>query len=705
MLNALTKEKMMTRLSPRNLIYSAFAVLYLFGTADWVAGDTASGEPSQAISAVFSNTELHEKKSSGFDSYTKSKLTVHYEGGIKKEIPVFFHSFFRSGDLVGREQAGLVRDNAGRPIIDWGKSADGLRIRPGPVMLSGVDGSSILIPEGGFQKEVKGNPLFLITHFENKTWVEGADPKGLPVSVERDMPLAISRTLLDQNPDDGKLTPIRLNNIDVSGVGGVWLPCASSKTPWNSHLGSEEYEPDAKYFERRPFEAMNRYFLTPGKISRQGGANPYAYGFPLEVSIDSEGKSSVKKRYAMGRFSVEMGQVMPDEKTVYLTDDGYDVLRLMFVADRPRDLSSGTIYAAKWVQTSGKGAGRADLEWIRLGHAYEKEIGQLIDRRISFSDIFDWVEASFHEKPSTSDFKPVYVYEGFHTRPIYPADEIREYLENKDKSKSNEWIESFNSKRLENKLNYLRIKKGMEKAAAFLETRRYAALKGATTEFTKLEGQALNAAGRKLYTVASSVKNGMIKGENGVRPKDHIRLEGRKEDLACGVIYESDLKKGIKDSEGKTIQSDWVAVNMNSWLSGKGVKRENNDTACDPEAIAGPDNIVFSEKLRHLFIAEDSSGKHQRNFLWAYSIDAKKLSRILIAPQFSEISGLHAAEDINGYWYLLAGFQMNPDFEFLFVKNNREHINRLIKDGLIKGTAGYIGPVSLNPSSISGLSD
>jgi uncharacterized protein len=35
---------------------------------------------------------------------------------------------------------------------------------------------------------------------------------------------------------------------------------------------------------------------------------------------------------------------------------------------------------------------------------------------------------------------------------------------------------------------WLRLKPWMEKAAAFLETRRYAALLGATTEFAKMEG-------------------------------------------------------------------------------------------------------------------------------------------------------------------------------------------------------------------------
>ena len=52
----------------------------------------------------------------------------------------------------------------------------------------------------------------------------------------------------------------------------------------------------------------------------------------------------------MGRLAFEMGEVMPDRKTVYLGDDGDDVIRAMFIADTPEDLSAGTLYAARWIQ-------------------------------------------------------------------------------------------------------------------------------------------------------------------------------------------------------------------------------------------------------------------------------------------------------------------------------------------------------------------
>ena len=40
----------------------------------------------------------------------------------------------------------------------------------------------------------------------------------------------------------------RTKPLDFSAHGGVWVPCAGSVTPWETHLGSEEYEPDAKDF-------------------------------------------------------------------------------------------------------------------------------------------------------------------------------------------------------------------------------------------------------------------------------------------------------------------------------------------------------------------------------------------------------------------------------------------------------------------------
>ena len=54
------------------------------------------------------------------------------------------------------------------------------------------------------------------------------------------------------------------------------------------------------------------------------------------------------------------------------------------------------------------------------------------------------------------------------------------------------------------------------------------------------------------------------------------------------------------------------------------------------DKIANPDNLKFSEKMRTLFIGEDSS-QHVNNFLWAYNVDTKELSRLLSTPAGAEI--------------------------------------------------------------------
>merc|ERR1711879_865650 len=55
----------------------------------------------------------------------------------------------------------------------------------------------------------------------------------------------------------------------------------------------------------------------------------------------------------------------------------------------------------------------------------------------------------------------------------------------------------------------LKIKDGMEEIASRLESRRYAALKGATTEFRKMEGISYNPNDNILYLAMSAIAYGM----------------------------------------------------------------------------------------------------------------------------------------------------------------------------------------------------
>ena len=627
----------------------------------------------QIVRAEFTSTPLPKKNVYLDKPISQSSIRLIFDDNSTKVISLKYNELFRSGQNIGGNYAGSIIDNKGNQITQWGNTSNKLKIRKGPIFLSSPDGNTLInIKSKNFQES---DSIYLVTHFEKNGWVENNEKHITPINSEYDVPMAINLTKLSQNLKNGNLTPEVITNINGNAVQGFWFPCASSLTPWNTHLGSEEYEPNARWFEDNPLEAVNLYLGNSGKSFKQGGANPYNYGFPIEIKLDSKEKPEVKKRYAMGRASFELGVVMPDERTVYLSDDAKDGIRLMFVADNPKDLSSGYLYAAKWKQTKSFNGGEADLEWISLGHSNENEIKFYLDNKTTFTDIFELKPTKLGKEQDSnySSFKPTYIYHGYTPKTISVNNGKNINLS------------------LDKKIEYLKTKKGMEKAAAFLETRRFAALKGATTEFTKMEGQAINKKDKKLYTAISKVYAGMLKGNNGPRFNNDIQLEGNSDDLLCGVIYESNLKSGIKDTEGNLIWSDWVAINMKNLIMGKSSENE----ACDENRIANPDNLVFSESFRTLFIAEDTGSRHTRDFLWAYPIDQSKLTRILVAPKNSEVSGLFVKENLNGFAYIFSNIQKSIHRGKFWESMKPEDANAYVRDKDLRGIVGYIGGIPL----------
>jgi hypothetical protein len=269
------------------------------------------------------------------------------------------------------------------------------------------------------------------------------------------------------------------------------------------------------------------------------------------------------------------------------------------------------VYAAKWHQTSNTNGGSASLSWIRLGHASDEEIEALVDGGIGFSDIFDVCNTD----PGDVSYKEVKTYMG------------------------TEW---------------LRLKSGMEKAAAFLETRRHAALLGATTEFSKMEGVTHNARDKKTYVVISRVEGGMT--DISTDPQNDIRLARND----GGAIYELSLAGGQKDTDGHSIASGYVAKSMASipellggWLGGA---KDAEGNRCLQDKVCGGDNLKYAENMRTLFIGEDTS-RRNNNYVWAFNIDTRRLSRILSVPMYAEATGLQVVENQNGYSYIMSNFQ------------------------------------------------
>jgi secreted PhoX family phosphatase len=104
----------------------------------------------------------------------------------------------------------------------------------------------------------------------------------------------------------------------------------------------------------------------------------------------------------------------------------------------------------------------------------------------------------------------------------------------------------------------------------------------------------------------------------------------------------------------------------------------------DVNSVANTDNLSYSEALRTLFIGEDS-GMHTNNFVWAYNVDTKELSRILSNPAGAEATGLFAADNRKGHSYIMSNFQ-HPGDEL-----DGKNITAVDKNELIKAMEKEIG--------------
>ena len=128
--------------------------------------------------------------------------------------------------------------------------------------------------------------------------------------------------------------------------------------------------------------------------------------------------------------------------------------------------------------------------------------------------------------------------------------------------------------------------------------------------------------------------------------------------------YQLHLKSGQVDTTGQAIDSEWVPVDMAAVAELIGAPISPVDAlgnTHNADKISNPDNLKFSEKLRTLFVGEDSGG-HVNNFLWAYNVDTKQLSRLLSCPVAAESTGLQAVDELNGWTYITSNFQHAADW-------------------------------------------
>ena len=536
-----------------------------------------------------------------------STMTVNFSDSSKLDFKLSYQPFFITGDMVpngsgGTILAGGYYDINNKAIVDTtvaGKERQFFSDSP--------DGTSLLTVPNANVAGVKGNPVFAVVQFEYTTWAQ--DGK---TDMYGRLPSPIAVLTLDQDKTTGKLTLVKYHNVDTSSVSGLWITCGASLSPWGTHLSSEEYEPNAY------LAATDAQFKAFSKnlYGDETKANPYNYGHLPEVTVNTDGTASIKKHYCLGRISHELVQVMPDNRTVIMGDDATNSGYFVFVADKEKDLSAGTLYVAK-VGTGfslDPAAAAAPLTWIKLGAATSAEIRSLA-ASLKPADIMD---------VKTAD----------------PADA------------------TYTKVTANGRVEWIKVKAGMEKAAAFLETHRYAALVGASMGFTKMEGTTVNIKDKIAYSALQNCQSSMVAGHALNVPGNGISIPKA---LNAGAVMMLNLKGGQKDTAGNAIDSEWMPADTKPLLVGEDIAADALGNTANPDKVGNPDNLKFSEKMRTLFIGEDSS-QHVNNFLWAYNVDTKQLSRLLSVPAGGESTGLHAVDDVNGWTYIMSNFQHPGDW-------------------------------------------
>lgn len=557
-------------------------------------------------SIAFTATPAAKTEAEMLETYSTSEATITYEDGSTERFPLTYHSLFRNTDQTSeaggkKYAAAQIFNHEMEPIIDPNND---------PVIAETADANSLLLIEG---------KLMLVNNWEyDDVLANGEDAYRVADWYSR-MPMSMNLSELTQAAD-GKLSVKSQKPIDFSSVNGGWIFCFGSQTPWNTHLaGEEDYDlyfvpgENAHTTTQAGLKAMSEVYFDNTRT-----ANPYHYGYATEVAPKADGSYTVDKLYNMGRGTWEMAIFAKDGRTAFFGDDGAYSGMFMFVGVKANDpKAGGTINAAKWNQTAADGSdgGTANIVWVKLGSATHTEAKALIDSGITLVDIF---ETSLTEQTGDG-WKPT-----------------------RAGSSQTVWI---------------KLKPGKEQAAAVLETRRYAAYLGATTEFTKGEGVAINHADRKLYYAMSRIEGSMKAGDGG--PVDHIRLMENK----AGATYTLPMAASQKDSAGEVIDSEYVPTRalVEDKLLGRPIAADANGNIADVNYIANTDNLFYSEKMRTLFIGEDS-GMHVNNYVWAYNVDTQALTRILNVAAGGEATGLQVVEDAGGHAYIMSNNQHQGDW-------------------------------------------
>jgi len=390
--------------------------------------------------------------------------------------------------------------------------------------------------------------------------------------------------------------------------------------------------------------------------------------------------------------------VMPDRVTSYGTDDGEAVMWLRFVSTEQNKFDEGELFCAQLVQNTpcadaqvcqgfnpdldkhvnGTAAMfHASVSWKSMGKAKASEITAAMKdfnntgKPIQFKDMFDVPKAT--AKMSAEDLAKDPYYGTINANGFNETDPTQATTAD-PKGKGYPCANGFTGISAGGRgTECLKIRKkfvGSEKKegetiaklASRLETRRYAAMLGCTTEMNKWEGSAYDPIGRVMYTSISKFeKMTDPKQPSGDgRPQDVIRVPKKN---SCGCVLEvgmadetfkaSYVKSHLCGSSSKieaacniTSKDDLKAladaVAKDSGY-GKSIKMKVCDdylfNQCNKSEISEPDGLAFMTEFNQLVIMEDTGAGHRNDYVWVQNGWDGKKTRIFTTPIGSEATG------------------------------------------------------------------
>ncbi len=378
------------------------------------------------------------------------------------------------------------------------------------------------------------------------------------------------------------------------GQWGTTGNCFGSVSPWGTPLTSEEWGnagdethlwDDRNWAEQDGRHRTIKAYMDPNDEKPNVVPNTYRLHYIVEIADPLTDQPKPIKRYAMGRYEHENSIVMPDEKTVYLSQDNTNGVLFKFVADTAQDLSSGALYGAKLTQDANRhdpATTGFDIEWIKIAHGNDTEIESWIAE-------YDNVE--YHDGGQTHYLLDRDAEAWAQGADLYPDDGGK-----------------------------VTAGKEMDNRIAFLESRKAARALGATAEWRKFEGIYINQKRAKeavegvdlianesvdkayVYFAIADLDKGMIDEEGDIQLSDRVK--------DCGGVYRMKLGENY---DVNRIEPVVMGSTYRAELSGA--------ERCDVNSLSQPDNLIVMDDGR-LVIGED--GFQENNTLWLYNPHANK---------------------------------------------------------------------------------